>query len=84
MGQHQCPLYIIQHQRLNIIIIAGTCCGIAHMSHSDIPFQFPQLLRVKHLVYQSHAPGRQNPALRALRITHGNAAALLSAVLKGK
>ena len=50
----------------------------------DIALQGVQLLRSKHLIYQSHALMALHHAFRSLRIADRDTAALLSSVLQGK
>ena len=54
MRQSQCPLHVIEYQRLCIFSRTAARGGIPHMADADIPLKLFQVLRVKGLVHQPH------------------------------
>ena len=40
VSKHKCTFDIVEHKRLHILAVACPCCRIAHMTYSNISFQF--------------------------------------------
>ena len=82
--QCQSTFYIIKYQRLCILTGRSTCCRISGVPYTDIAMKSFQIIRCKHLIYQSHAFIRGYFAFWTASLTNSNTTALLSSVLESK